>query len=63
MKEFVVEWETCYCEDYPEVCGSTVIKAETEEEATEKFISDKRNAYKAILSVYPYENESEDEYV
>ena len=33
MKKYLVEWETCYCEDYPERQGSYVVEAENEEEA------------------------------
>lgn len=37
MKLFEIEWETDFCEDYPERRGETLIEAETEEEAIKKF--------------------------
>lgn len=37
MKKFEVEWETCYCDDFPEKWGTTIIEAETPDEAKKKF--------------------------
>ena len=37
MKKWLIEWETDYCENFPERSGECVIEAETEDEATEKF--------------------------
>lgn len=33
MKKYLIEWETCYCEDYPEKRGAYIVEAENEEEA------------------------------
>lgn len=37
MKQFNVEWETDYCDDFPEKYGTAIIEAETPEEAVKKF--------------------------
>lgn len=37
MKKFLIEWETDYCDDFPERSGECVIEAETEDEAAQKF--------------------------
>lgn len=37
MKEFVIEWETDYCDNFPERRGQYVTEAENEEEAAQKF--------------------------
>lgn len=37
MKRWIVEWETDYCDDFPERSGKCVIEAETEDEAEKKF--------------------------
>ena len=37
MKRFLIEWETDFCEDFPEMSGEVLIEAETEEEAVKKF--------------------------
>lgn len=37
MKQFLIEWETDYCENYPERTGEYIIEAENEEEAAKKF--------------------------
>lgn len=37
MKRYLIEWETDFCEDFPEAFGEVLIEAETEEEAAEKF--------------------------
>lgn len=45
MKKFLISWETCYCEDYPEESGAYVVEAENEEEARKGF-----NHFHAIIS-------------
>ena len=37
MKEYLIEWETDFCEDFPEKTGVCAIKANSEEEAAEAF--------------------------
>ena len=37
MKKFQIEWETDYCDNFPEQSGDVTIEAETEEEALCKF--------------------------
>lgn len=37
MKDFLIEWETDYCDDFPERRGVYPIKAENEEQAIKKF--------------------------
>ena len=37
MKKFLIEWETDYCDDFPERRGEYIIEAENEEEAAKKF--------------------------
>lgn len=44
MKKYLVDWETCYCEDYPERMGSYVVEAENEEEAAKTL-----NVYHAVV--------------
>lgn len=62
--KFLVEWETCYCEDdYADIHSDTVIEAETEEEALKKFVNDERNSMKVVLSISRYAEEREDMYV
>ena len=39
MKKWLIEWETDYCDDFPEKSGDCVIDAETEKEAAERFNS------------------------
>lgn len=37
MSEYVVNWETCFCEnDYLDEAGVDIVKADSEEEAVEK---------------------------
>ena len=45
MKKYLISWETCYCEDYPEESGAYVVEAENEEEARKGF-----NHFHAIIS-------------
>lgn len=37
MKKWLIEWETDYCDKFPELSGETVIEAENEVEAVQKF--------------------------
>lgn len=37
MKKFYIEWETDFCDCFPEKSGSVEIEAENETEATRKF--------------------------
>lgn len=37
MKKWLIEWETDYCDCFPERSGECVIEAETEQEAIQKF--------------------------
>lgn len=37
MKKFLIEWETDYCDDFPERRGEYIIEAENEQEAANKF--------------------------
>ena len=36
MKKYCIEWETCFCEDYPERSGNFTVEAESEKEAISK---------------------------
>lgn len=45
MKKFLIEWETCYCEDYPEKQGSYITEAENEHEAAKTF-----NVFHAVIT-------------
>ena len=44
MKKYCIEWETDFCEDYPEEHGESVIEAENEKEASQKF-----KRYKTVI--------------
>jgi hypothetical protein len=44
MKKYAIEWETCYCEDYPESSGVQYVEAENEEQAEKKF-----NVFHAVI--------------
>lgn len=37
VKKWLIEWETDYCDNFPERRGASVIEAETEEEAAQIF--------------------------
>ena len=37
MKKFLIEWETDFCDNFPERMGEHVIEAENENEAIRKF--------------------------
>ena len=37
LKTFRIEWETCYCEDYPEQTGEMIVEAVDKDEAVKKF--------------------------
>lgn len=37
MKKYTIEWETDFCDNFPETNGSCTVEAETEKEAIEKF--------------------------
>ena len=45
MKTYLIEYETCYCEDYPETMGSYTVEAENEEEAAKSF-----NVFHAVIT-------------
>lgn len=47
MKKYLIEWETDYCDNFPERSGECVIEAKTEDEAVEKF--HKNSASKQII--------------
>ena len=44
MKKWLIEWETCYCEDFPERQGSYIVEAENEQEAAKTF-----NIFHAVI--------------
>lgn len=44
LKKYRIEWETCYCEDYPERTGEMIVEAVDKEEAAKKF-----NVFKAVI--------------
>lgn len=44
MKKYLIEWETDFCEDFPERQGESIIEAENEEEAAKKF-----NVFHAVI--------------
>lgn len=48
MKRFEIEWETDFCEDYPELHGYKYIMAETEDEAVSLFYKN-RPHFKALV--------------
>lgn len=56
MKHYEIEWETCFCEDFPEKMGTSVIEAETEEEAKEIFYKNR------VCTIITDIKESEDIY-
>ena len=37
MKKYTIEYETDFCDNFPEISGSCTVEAETEKEAIEKF--------------------------
>lgn len=39
MKEFLIEWETDFCDDFPERRGEYILTAKNEQEAIKKFNS------------------------
>lgn len=45
MKKWLIEWETCFCEDFPERQGSYTVEAETEDEAAKSF-----DVFHAVIS-------------
>ena len=45
MKKYLIEWETCYCEDYPEQQGEYIVQAENKQAAIKKF-----NIFHAIIT-------------
>lgn len=45
MKKYLIEWETCFCEDYPERLGAYIVEAENEEEAAKTF-----NVFHAVIT-------------
>lgn len=47
MKKYLIEWETDYCDNFPEKSGECVIEAEFEEDAAKEFY--KNSVSKAII--------------
>ena len=47
MKEYLIEWETDYCDDFPERRGQCIIQAENEDQARTIFYA--RSFSKAII--------------
>ena len=45
MKTYLIEWETCYGEDFPERQGEYIVEAENEEEAAKTF-----NIFHAVIT-------------
>ena len=41
MKRFLIEWETDYCDNFPERSGECVIEADSEKEAAQEFYKNK----------------------
>lgn len=37
MKKYLIDWETDYCDNFPEKSGTNAIMADTKEEAIKKF--------------------------
>lgn len=37
MKRYIVAWETCFCEDFPEAQGEYITNAENESEVAKDF--------------------------
>lgn len=58
--KFCVEWETCFCEDYPELYGVDEVEAQSEFEAREKVLNN--HFHIAILNVYENERGVENDY-
>ena len=44
MKTYLIEWETCYDEGFPETMGEYTVEAENEEEAAKTF-----NVFHAVI--------------
>lgn len=44
-KTFLIEWETCYNEDFPDEMGQTIVEAINKEEAIKKF-----NVFHAVIT-------------
>lgn len=51
MRVFTLEWETDFCDDFPEVRGTTTIEANTEAEALEKYKA-LRNPKTIVFNIY-----------
>lgn len=45
MKKYLIEWETCFCDDFPDRVGECIVEAENKEEAAKKF-----NVYHAVIT-------------
>ena len=45
MKKYLIEWETCFCEDFPERQGNYIVEAENEQEAAKTF-----NIFHAVIT-------------
>ena len=53
MKEYVIDWETDYCEDdYPDYGGSVTITAENKDEAVRKFYEHKPDFKAFIVDIF-----------
>lgn len=48
MKEYIVEYTTDFCDDFPEIIGQCFIKANSVDEAEKKFNDLKK--FKTIIS-------------
>lgn len=45
MKKWLIEWETCFCEDFPERQGEYTVQAENKQEAVKSF-----NIFHAVIT-------------
>lgn len=43
LKRFAIEWDTDYCDDYPDPCGTMYVDAVDEDDALRKFWEHKPN--------------------
>lgn len=50
MKKYLVEYHTDYCDDCPEIGGSCIVEANTEEEAVKNFYK-QRKTRAAVIGV------------
>ena len=47
MKKYTIEWETDFCEDFPEKNGFCTVEANSEDEAAQKFYA--KGIIKAVI--------------